>query len=241
MELKWNKLGWQEFGKLIKQGYDSVLIPIGTIEAHGVIPLGTDNIIPETMAERLAPKTKSLIAPTINYGITKSLLSYPGSLTVGSAAFQNYVTEIMLSMVKAGMKKLVVLNGHGGQFDELKNAAFEVYSKTDARVAVIHWWVLCGGLVDKHFGTSGGHAAVDETAAIIACAPDTVRPDDYDPGMLYPVKPGTNVYPNPSTILIYKENTGELNFDSATANKYFDDVCGAVEKFILQTFKSWDQ
>jgi len=241
MELKWNKLGWQEFGKLIEQGYDSVLLPIGTVEAHGVIPLGTDNIIPETMAERLAPKTKSLIAPTVNYGITKSLLSYPGSLTVSSAAFQNYVTEIMLSMVKTGMKKLVVLNGHGGQFDELKNAAFEVYNQTDVRVAVIHWWVLCSDLVDKHFGTSGGHAAVDETAAIIACAPETVRPDDYDPAMLYHVKPGTNVYPNPSTILIYKENTGELNFDSATANKYFDDVCSVVEKFILQTFKSWDQ
>lgn len=241
MELKWDRLTWQDFAMMLKQGYDSVLIPVGTIEAHGVIPLGTDNIIPESIAARIAPKTKSLIAPTINYGITKSLLTYSGSLTISSAAFQKYITELMLSMVKAGMKKLVVLNGHGGQIDELKNAAFDVYSQSEAKVAVIHWWVLCNDLVEKHFGTTGGHAAVDETAAMIACIPELVHQDKYNSDMLYHVRTGTNVYPNPSTILIYKENTGELNFDENTAKSYFNEVCEVIEKFVVRTFKGWSQ
>ncbi len=239
MELRWGRLNWQDIEGLQKRGYDSVIIPVGTIEAHGAIPLGTDNIIPEAIAQKIAEETKSLIAPTVNYGITKSLLGYPGSLTVSSATFQAYMTEILLSMVAGGMKKLVILNGHGGQFDELKAAAYEVFEKTGAKIAVIHWWVLCGELAEKHYGTSGGHAAVDETAAVIACAPETVQKDKYSPEMLYHVRPGTNVYPNPSTILIYKENTGALDFDTKKANAYFNDVCETVKHFIQDTFKRW--
>jgi len=241
MELRWDKLNWQDIRLLQKQGYDSVIIPVGTIEAHGAIPLGTDNFIPEAIAQKIAGETKSLIAPTINYGITKSLLSYPGSLTVSSSTFQAYITEILLSMVSGGMTKLVILNGHGGQFDELKAAAYEVFEKTGAKIAVIHWWVLCSHLVEKHYGTTGGHAAVDETAAVIACAPDTVQKDKYTPEMLYHVKPGTNVYPNPSTILIYKENTGALDFDTKKADAYFSDVCENIKQFIQETFRRWQQ
>jgi len=239
MELRWDRFNWQDIKKLKERGYDSVIIPVGTIEAHGVVPLGTDNFIPEAIAQKIAADTKSLIAPTINYGITKSLLSYPGSLTVSSATFQTYITEILFSLAAGGMNKLVVLNGHGGQMDELKAAAYDVFAKTRVKIAVIHWWILCGHLVEKHYGTSGGHAAVDETAAVIACVPDTVHKDKYKPDMLYQVKPGTNVYPNPSTILIYKENTGALDFDTEKAKVYFDDVCETVKQFILDTFKRW--
>jgi creatinine amidohydrolase len=239
MELRWDRLNWQDIKKLQMDGYDSVIIPVGTIEAHGVIPLGTDNFIPETIAMRVAENTKSLIAPTVNYGITKSLLAYPGSLTVSPDTFRAYITEIMLSFVQHGVKKLVVMNGHGGQFDELKQAAFEVFEKTGVKVVVIHWWVLCNNLVEKHFGTEGGHAAVDETAAMIAVDPDTVHKDKYDPEMLYYVRPGVNVYPIPSTVLIYKDNTGALDFDEKKANAYFDDVCRIVEEFLVDVYGKW--
>ena len=241
MELRWNKLNWKELEKLQHEGFTNVILPVGTIEAHGVIPLGTDNIIPETIAERIAPSIKAIVAPTVNYGITHSLLKYTGSLTVSSSTFKSYISEILMSMISGGMKKIVVLNGHGGQFDELKQAAYEIHEKTEAKIAVVHWWELCQDLAEKHFNTSGGHAAVDETAAIIACDPDTVKEDRYDPDMLYHVQSGANVYPIPSTILIYKENTGALNFDTPKANAYFDDVCKTVETFLLDTFKRWDQ
>ena len=239
MELKLSRINWKKLEQLQADGYNRVILPVGTVEAHGVIPLGTDNIIPETMAERIAPDIKALIAPTVSYGITRSLIKYTGSLTVEPSTFKAYITEILESFAAAGFKEIVILNGHGGQFDELKWAAFDVHKKTDARVAVVHWWVLCDGLAEKHYGTAGGHAAVDETAAIIACAPDTVSESDYDSQMLYLMKPGTNVYPVPSTILIYKENTGALNFDKKKAEAFFDDACDTVKSFLLDTFNRW--
>jgi len=241
MELMWNKLNWREFKQLQEDGFANAILPVGTIEAHGVTPLGTDNIIPEGIARNIAPAIKALIAPTVSYGITRSLISYSGSLTVSSRAFQDYVVEILLSMAGQGIKKVIVLNGHGGQMEELRQAAFLTFQKTGIKVAVVHWWIMCESLVEKHFGTAGGHAAVDETAALMATAPGTIKKDLYDPAMLYHVRPGVNLYPSPSTILIYKENTGELNFDPKRANDYFQAVCEMVRGFALDLFRRWDQ
>jgi creatinine amidohydrolase/Fe(II)-dependent formamide hydrolase-like protein len=240
MELRWDRLTWQEFAHLQSKGYKSAILPIGTIEAHGVIPLGTDSIIPETIAARIAGDCKSLIAPTISYGITRSLVDYPGSLSASPTGFKNYVTDIFNSMAGKGMERLIILNGHGGQNDELREAAFEVFEKTGIKIAVIHWWILCADLVPIFFNTEGGHAAVDETAAMIACAPQTIKKDFYNPDMLYHVKNGANIYPIPSTILVYKENTGALDFDAAKANSYFEAVCRRVKEFVLDTFRRWD-
>ena len=241
MELRWDRLNWQDIKRLASEGYDTVLFPVGTIEAHGCIPLGTDNIIPETIAQRIAPEIKALIAPTVNYGVTNSLLAYPGSLTVKSETMTNYIAEILLSMVQSGMNKIIVLNGHGGHLTEIKNAANMVHHQTRAKIMVVHWWILCAGIEQKHYGKTGGHAALDETAAIIACAPETVQSELYDPSMHYRMRSGTNVYPNGSTILTYDDNAGDLDFDQAKASAYFDDVCVKVKETILETLQFWSR
>jgi len=241
MELRWDRLNWQDFEDLQKKGYDRVILPLGTIEAHGVIPLGTDNIIPENIAQRIAPDIKAIIAPTVSYGVTRSLLHYPGSLSVSSPTLKAYIFEILSSMVSKGMEKIVIINGHGGHMDELKQIAFEIHEKPRAKVIVIHWWVLCQDLGPEIYDTEGGHAAVDETAAIIASAPETVKKDKYSLDMLYHFRQGVNVYPSPSTIIIYKENTGALDFDAKKADDYFKAVCQKVKDFILDIFERWDK
>jgi creatinine amidohydrolase len=241
MEFRWDRLTWQDFEKLQKEGVDCALLPIGTIEAHGVIALGTDCIIPETIANRIGPDIRAFIAPTINYGITHSLLGFAGSLTVSSGGFKAYVKDVMTSMASKGIRKLIIINGHGGQMNELKEAAFDVYEGTGIKIAVMHWWILCQDIVPRIYNTEGGHAAVDETAAIIACAPDSVKKEYYRPEMLYYVKPGLVQYPSPTPILIYQENTGALDFDNGKAIRYFDEVCARMKNIILDTLSSWDQ
>ena len=50
----WQELNWMEFEKLVPEKYDTAIVPVGTIEAHGVSPLGTDNLIPEEIARKYA-------------------------------------------------------------------------------------------------------------------------------------------------------------------------------------------
>ena len=87
----WEEINWAEFGKLVPDKYDTVIIPVGTIEAHGVSPLGTDNLIPMEIASRIAGDLNAIIAPAVNYGVTSTLLAYPGSVTVSSETFQKYM------------------------------------------------------------------------------------------------------------------------------------------------------
>ncbi len=235
----WQDLTWKDFDRLLQKGLDTALLPVGTIEAHGITPLGTDNLIPEAIARAIAPSLNAIIAPTISYGITRSLGAYPGSLTVTSATFEAYVGEILSSIVSKKINRIAIINGHGGQLDELKSAALRVHQATGARIAVVHWWILCQDIVLEHYKSEGGHAAVDETAAILATAPDKVKQADYDEAMIYLVNAGANIYPIPSTILTYKENTGKLDFDVKRAEAYFDDVCRRVLSFLEEVFRRW--
>jgi len=73
-----DELNWMEFRDLVPSKINTVLIPVGTVEAHGVTHNGTDNTIPTAIARRIAPSLNALVAPTLNYGITGSLEAFAG-------------------------------------------------------------------------------------------------------------------------------------------------------------------
>src|SRR5262245_46959353 len=99
-----SELSWEAFRERTKKS-DLVLVPVGTLEAHGGSPVGTDTIIPTALAQDLAPRFQALIAPPIPYGVTNSLLPYPGSTTVSPATFIAYLFEACAGLVDAGLQR----------------------------------------------------------------------------------------------------------------------------------------
>ena len=241
MPLKLENLNWMEFGELVPKKIKTVLLPVGTIEAHGVASLGTDVAIPQSICEKIADDLKAMVAPPVYYGITRSLLSYPGSLTVSSPVFENYVTEVMLSLAEKGFSRMVVMNGHGGHLNELKNAAMRVHREKNTKVVVIHWWILCERLTRKFFGESGGHSGLDENAAMLAIDPQQVKKARYNKGLAYWMKDGIQSIPAPGPILIYKEGEGYPQFDPKQAKLYLSKVTRKVRDEILDVFSRWDK
>ncbi len=157
--------------KEIQKKIDTVIIPIGTIEAHGEhLPLGTDVLIPEGLVEKIETKMgeKVLIAPTVNYGHVWTLAAYPGSINISTEVLMQYVCEIGQAFVKAGFKNIVLLNGHGGNIPALITAG-ERIADLDVQVITFNWWIdfkneilqICEGQ---------GHAGEDETSAALAVA-----------------------------------------------------------------------
>ncbi len=236
----WEEMNWAEFGKLVPDEYDTVLIPVGTIEAHGVSPLGTDVMIPLEIANRLAKDLNAIIAPAVNYGITSSLLEYPGSVTLRPETFEVYMTELLISIAECRFEKIVVINGHGGQIEQLERAAKEAWMKKRVKITVVHWWKCCRDLVEEIYGRAGGHAGTDENAAIQAFRPDLIKADMYTDDMVYRIPEGINSYPNPGTILAYKDNAGFIDFDQSKAEIYFSEVVDRVKGYILDVFKRWE-
>ena len=237
----WEEINWAEFGKLVPDKYDTVIIPVGTIEAHGVSPLGTDNLIPMEIASRIAGDLNAIIAPAVNYGVTSTLLAYPGSVTVSSETFQKYMTELLISVADCKFEKMVVINGHGGQMEELARAAKQAWTQKRVKITVVNWWMCCEDIVEEIYGRGGAHAGTDENAAVQAFRPDLIKADMYSDDMVYRRPDGFTTYPSPGTILAYKDDAGFIDFDQSKAEIYFSDAVERVKGHILDIFKRWEK
>jgi len=240
MEREFQRLSWKHIKGLVPEKIDTLIFPVGTVEAHGAMALGTDNFVPESIANHLADKINALIAPTVNYGITRSLYGYPGSVTVTEESLKNYVRDILISYSHMGFKKVILLNGHGGNNATLKEVAMQLYYERKVKIAVIHWWELCRQLVKEFYGEAGGHSALDETALVQAIDPKLVDKSLYDENLAYFVRPGADIYPIPGSILLYTEGEGYPDFDLEKARQFQKKLFELVENFVKLILKQWE-
>ncbi|MBD3258695.1 creatininase family protein, partial [candidate division GN15 bacterium] len=213
MERQLQRLSWLRVKELVPASIDTVLFPVGTMEAHGSACLGTDNFIPESISNGLAERLNALVAPIVNYGITKSLLRYNGGSTIKPATFQAYIRDVLDSFADAGFKHVILMNGHGGNNSALKSVAYEFHAEMKTNIAVIHWWELCREMTKEFFGHDGGHAGTDESAMVQAVDPALFDENQYDPDLAYGFQDGADVYPVPGTILLYGDYKGYPEYD----------------------------
>ncbi len=240
MERQFQRLSWKHIKDLVPGKIDTLIFPVGTVEAHGCMALGTDNFIPESIANHLADKINALIAPTVNYGITRSLYGYPGSITITENNFKNYIWDILVSFSHLGFKKIILLNGHGGNNALLKETAMQIYYERKVKIAVIHWWELCRETVKEFYGEAGGHSALDETALVQAIDPTLVDKALYDKNLTYFVRPGADIYPIPGSILLYTEGQGYPDFDLDKAKQFQKKLFDLIENFVKLILKQWE-
>jgi creatinine amidohydrolase len=239
MERRLQHLNWLTVRDLVPEEIDTVILPVGTVEAHGSACLGTDNFIPEAIANDIAERINALVAPIVNYGITKSLIRYNGGSTIQPDNFQRSIRDILGPMVDTGFHNILLLNGHGGNNSSLKPVAFEFHRERQANIAVIHWWELCAQMTEEFFEHTGGHAGTDETAMVIAVDPSLADQSRFSKDLAYSFKPGADVYPVPGTILLYKEDEGYPEFDVEQAKEYRKKVSATVGDFVESVLERW--
>jgi len=239
MERQLQRLSWLKIQELVPAKIDTIILPVGTVEAHGSSCIGTDNYIPEEISLGLAERVNALVAPIVNYGITKSLLRYNGGVTIKPETFGAYVRDILDSLVGVGFKNVILMNGHGGNNAILKSVAYEFHAERRANIAVIHWWDLCGKMTEEFFEHVGGHAGTDETAMVMAIDPALVDEATYDPELAYTFVSGADVYPVPGSILLYKEGEGYPEYDADKARQYKAKVIDTVGDFVEMVLGRW--
>jgi creatinine amidohydrolase len=234
-------LTWQRFGELVPRRIDRVLVPVGTMEAHGVLPLGTDTLIPARLAERLAPGLDALIAPAMPYGLTSSLLAYPGSMTLERRTFVDAMVQVGSELGRNGFRRVIFLNGHGGQTEELRSVVGKLYRRAGLFGMVAEWWPLAEEACREVFGAAGGHAGVDETAAVVALAPELVEERRLRPSLSYRVRPGLAARPAPGTILHFGDDEGDPDPHPRRSALYLDRMVEAVRAAIGDVLAGWDR
>ncbi|MFQ5695655.1 MAG: creatininase family protein, partial [Terriglobia bacterium] len=164
-----DELNWIEFREIVPAKVKTVLLTTGTLEPHGVINNGADNLAPLKIAEAIAAQEgiNALIAPHIPYGVTGNLAPYPGATHIPEDVYAPYVRAVLASLKRNGFKNIVIINGHGGpQTALLQRLARAFAIEQGVNTLVVNWWSTCSAAAEEVFGNPGGHAGENETAFI---------------------------------------------------------------------------
>jgi creatinine amidohydrolase len=238
-----DRINWMEFREVVPTRINTVLLPTGTLEPHGVINNGADNTAPFGMAKHISRRVNALVAPTLPYGITGSMEAYPGAFQISEAAYRPFVKQILEGLAKNGFRNIIIINGHGGgQTAVLQSVAAEVATEKRVRTLVVNWWSFASDVTKEVFGEDGGHAGWNETAFIQAIDPTLVQKERYkdDLATPYPAAGTWSAVPFPSSIGLYQKGQGYPKFDQKKADEYFTKVNDKVANLILELVRKWD-
>lgn len=165
---------------------DSVLVlPTAATEQHGPhLPLGTDSLLGEAVARQSLSITESetrfVLAPVMQYGSSHHHLIY-GALSLSTATFLSSVTDVLLSAVLSGFRRLYVLNSHGGNVECVRLASRDVSQAHDVVIGSCSYWDVSRPAIPSATlqGTAPvpGHAGQFETSLMLAVSPELVRLD----------------------------------------------------------------
>jgi creatinine amidohydrolase len=161
------------------------LVPIGSTEQHGPhMTLDTDSAIAEAFARRLGDALggDAILCPTIRLGMSEHHLGFAGSLTLRAPTLLGLIEDVVESLAHHGMKRVLLVNGHGGNQDALRIAARQAARNGTSEVAAVMWAILAGDLiVDRAATTFHSHACDIETSVALAIAPEVVLWDRIEP------------------------------------------------------------
>ena len=169
--------------------YTVAILPWGATEAHNYhLPYATDNIQAEQVAIRAAEcawkkGARVVVLPTVPFGVNTTQLDIKLCVNMNPSTQAAVLGDVVASLEGQGIRKLLILNGHGG--NDFKQMIRELQPKTKVFLTTINWW----SCVDvKAFIEEGGeHAGEAETAAMLHLAPDLVRPlGEAGPGRARP-------------------------------------------------------
>lgn len=156
------------------QESDMALLTVGCLENHGSHNvLGVDTLVPEKLLSVIEEKVRIAAAPGIPYGVCDDMTGYPGSISIGEECMYMLLTRITDGLISHGAKKILFLNGHGGNIPTLNRVCVELSKKGVVGVQ-LNWWIMAGQLNPDW---AGGHGGGEETAAMLAVDPKLVHMD----------------------------------------------------------------
>ncbi|WP_252699989.1 creatininase family protein [Natronosalvus vescus] len=154
---------------------DLAVVPVGSTEQHGPhAPLGTDVLAAEAVADAALERFEREVvrAPAIPVGIAEEHRHFPGTMWVSPDTFRAYIRDVVDSLAHHGFDRVVLVNGHGGNVDALREVTATITRHDDAYAVPFTWFEAVG----EH-ASEMGHGGPLETALLRHCYPDLIRED----------------------------------------------------------------
>jgi creatinine amidohydrolase len=137
--MKISEMNWFQVEEYLKTD-DRAVVPLGCTEQHAYLSLSVDSILAERVAVEAAEPVGVPVFPVQAYGITPYFMAYPGTVTLKAETYLRVITDILDSLRRTGFRRILFVNGHGGNSPG-QTAAIEWMDKnSDCRVRFHNWW-----------------------------------------------------------------------------------------------------
>ena len=132
-------MNWMQVEEYLKHD-DRAVVPLGSTEQHAYLSLSTDSILAERVALEAAEPIGVAVFPIVNYGITPYFMAYPGTISLCVSTYLQIIHDILESLTQHGFKRIVIVNGHGGNTPAQSVCAEFLRDHHDARIKWHDWW-----------------------------------------------------------------------------------------------------
>lgn len=137
--MKIAEMNWMQVEERVKRD-DRCVLPIGSVEQHAYLSLCVDMILSEKVAVDAAAPIGVPVYPAVPFGLTPYFSDFPGTVTLRLSTYVALVDDILESLYRTGFRRIVVVNGHGGNGPILGFFKEWMARRRDARVKFYEWW-----------------------------------------------------------------------------------------------------
>lgn len=137
--MRFEDLNWMDVEQSVRSE-NRVILVLGACEQHGYLSLLSDVKIPLALADAASTQTGVLVAPALPYGVSPYFLAYPGTISIRLGTYLAFVDDIVRSLYRSGYRRILVLNGHGGNQPARTSLTELVNELSDLRINWYSWW-----------------------------------------------------------------------------------------------------
>ena len=173
-------MNWPQVEKYLGRD-DRAVVPLGSTEQHAYLSLCVDNILAERVAREAAEPLNVPVFPVLAYGVTPYFLAYPGTVSLRLETYLHILTDILNSLAGTGFKRVLFVNGHGGNSAASTLLQEWINEHEGVQVKWHNWWNAPKTLAKvREIDNKASHASWMEAFAWTrlegVSSPDTQKP-----------------------------------------------------------------
>jgi len=238
------ELATTNLGRLTGRRFEVAVLPVGAVEAHNRhLPEGLDVLhstyVSRRCCEMAWPKCESVVClPPLPYGVDCNLMDFPLTVHVQQATLDAVVGDIITSLRRHGLRKVLLVNGHGG--NDFMPLIRQVQYETDVFVFLCNWWTVGHDRYDEFFEQADDHAGEFETSVALAICPELVELEAAGTGQARPFRFAAlreGWVQTSRDFARLNDHCGVGDPAQASAGKggrYLDLVCERISSFLVQ-------
>ena len=143
-------MNWMQVEDYLRRD-DRAVLPLGSTEQHSHLRLTVDCILPERVAAEAAEPLGIPVFPVLAYGVTPYFREFPGSVSLRVETHLHVVRDILDSLAHSGFRRILIVNGHGGNGAVQQFVPEWAAAHPDCRVLFHNWWNA-----PRHLGQGAG-------------------------------------------------------------------------------------